>query len=60
MYGEASCELSRRSSGSEEETTGAYDALQPYISDIFEQIEKGQAVFWIEREVRNCKGRGRL
>ena len=25
-----------------------------------EQIEKGQAVFQIEREIRNCKGRGRL
>ena len=60
MYGEASCELSRRSSGSEEETTRAYDALQPYISDILEQLEKGQALFRIEREVRNRKGRGRL
>ena len=60
MYGEASCELSRQSSRSEEETTKAYDALQPYISDILEQIEKGQALFRIEREVRNHKGRGRL
>ena len=60
MYGAASCELSRRSSGSEEETTRAYDTLQPYISDILEQIEKGQTLFQIEREVRNCKGRGRL
>ena len=60
MYGETSCELSRRSLGSEEETTKAFDALQPYISDILEQIEKGQALFRIEREVRNCKGRGRL
>ena len=60
MYGETSCELSRRSSGSKEETTKAYDVLQPYISDILEQIEKGQALFRIEREVRNRKGRGRL
>ena len=60
MYGETSCELSRRSLGSEEETTKAFDALQPYISDILEQIEKGQALFRIEREVRNRKGRGRL
>ena len=60
MYGEASCELSHQSSGSEEETTRAYDALQPYISDILEQIEKGQALFRMEREVRNRKGRGRL
>ena len=60
MYGEASCELSRRSLGSEEETKKAYDALQPYISDILEQIEKGHALFRIEREVRNRKGRGRL
>ena len=60
MYGETSCELSRRSSGSEEETTKAFDELQPYISDILEQIEKGQALFRIEREVRNRKGRGRL
>ena len=42
MYGKASCELSHRSSLSEEETTRAYDILQPYISDILEQIEKGQ------------------
>ena len=60
MYREASCELSHQSSGSEEKTTRAYDALQAYISDILEQIEKGQAVFWIEREIRNHKGRGRL
>ena len=60
MYGEASCELSRRSLGSEEDTAKAYDALQPYISDILEQIEKGKALFRIEREVRNRKGRGRL
>ena len=60
MYGETSCELSRRSLGSEEEITKAFDALQPYISDILEQIEKGQALFRIEREVRNRKGRGRL
>ena len=60
MYGETSCELSRRSLGSEEETTKAFDALQPYISDILEQIEKGQTLFRIEREVRNRKGRGRL
>ena len=60
MYGEASCELFRWSSGSEEETTNAYDALQPYISDILEQIEKGQVVFRIEREIRNRTGRGRL
>ena len=60
MYGEASCELSQQSLGSEEETAKAYDALQPYISDILEQIEKGQALFRIEREVRNHKGRGRL
>ena len=60
MYGEASCKLSCQSSGLEEETTRAYDALQPYISGILEQIEKGQAVFRIEREVRNRKGRGRL
>ena len=60
MYGETSCELSRRSLGSEEETTKAFDALQPYISDILEQIEKGQALFRIEREVRNRKSRGRL
>ena len=45
MYGETSCELSRRSLGSEEETAKAYDALQSYISDILEQIEKGQALF---------------
>ena len=43
MYGEMSCELSRWSLGSEEETTKAFDALEPYISDILEQIEKGQA-----------------
>ena len=60
MYGETSCELSRRSLGSEEETTRAFDSLQPYISDILEQIEKGHALFRIEREVRNRKGRGRL
>ena len=60
MYGEASCELSRRSLGSEEETTRAFDSLQPYISDILEQIEKGHALFRIEREVRNRKGRGKL
>ena len=60
MYEEASCELSRRSLGSEEETARAYDALQPYISDILEQIEKGQALLRIEREVRNHKGKGRL
>ena len=60
MYGETSCELSRQSLGSEEETTKAFDALQPYISDILEQIEKGQALFRIKREVRNRKGRGRL
>ena len=60
MYGEASCELSRRSAGSKEETARAYDALQPYISDILKQIEKGLALFRIEREVRNRKGRGRL
>ena len=60
MYGEASCELSRWSTGSEEETARAYDTLQPYISDILEQIEKGKALFRIEREVRNRKGRGRL
>ena len=60
MYRKASCELSRRSSGSEEETTRAYNALQPYISDILEQIGKGQAVFRIESEIRNHKGRGRL
>ena len=60
MYGEMSCELSRRSLGSEEETTKAFDALQPYISDILEQIEKGQALFRIKREVRNWKSRGRL
>ena len=60
MYGETSCELSWRSLGSEEETTKAFDALQPYISDVLEQIEKGQALFRIEREIRNRKGRGRL
>ena len=60
MYGETSCELSRRSLGSEEETTKAFDALQPYISDILEQIEKGHTLFRIEREIRNRKGRGRL
>ena len=31
MYEETSCELSRQSLGSEEETTKAFDALQPYI-----------------------------
>ena len=41
--------------GSEEETARAYDALQPYISDILEQIEKGQALLRIEREVRNSQ-----
>ena len=60
MYGETSCELSRRSLGSEEETTRAFDSLQPYISDILEQIEKGHTLFRIEREIRNRKGRGRL
>ena len=60
MYGEMSCKLSRQSLGSEEETTKAFDALQPYISDVLEQIEKGQALFRIEREIRNRKGRGRL
>ena len=60
MYGGASCELSRRSLGSEEETTRAFDSLQPYISDILEQIEKGHALFRIEREVRNRNGRGKL
>ena len=60
MYGETSCKLSRRSLGLEEKTTKAFDALQPYISDILEQIEKGLALFRIEREVRNRKGRGRL
>ena len=60
MYGETSCELSRRSLGLEEETTKAFDALQPYISDVLEQIEKGQALFRIEREIRNRKGRGKL
>ena len=60
MYGETSCELSRRSLGSDEETTRAFDALQPYISDILEQIEKGHTLFRIEREIRNRKGRGRL
>ena len=60
MYGETSCELSRRSLGSEEETTKAFDALQPYVSDILEQIEEGHTLFRIEREVRNHKGRGRL
>ena len=60
MYGETSCELSRRSLGSEEETTRAFDSLQPYISDILEQIEKGHALFRIEREVRNHRGRDKL
>ena len=60
MYGETSCELAPRSSGSEEETAKAYDALQPYICDILEQIEKGHAFFRIEREVRSHKGRGKL
>ena len=60
MYGETSWELSRRSLGSEEETTKAFDTLQPYISDVLEQIEKGQALFRIKREVRNRKGSGRL
>ena len=60
MYGEVSCELSHRSSGSKKETTRAYNALQPYISNILEQIEKGQALIRMEREVRNRKGRGRL
>ena len=31
--------------------------LQHYISDILEQIQKGQALFRIKREVRNRKGR---
>ena len=60
MYGKASCELSCQSAMSEEETTRAYDILQPYISDILEQIEKGQSLFRVEREIRNHKGRGRL
>ena len=34
--------------------------LQPYIRDIMEQIEKGQSLFRVEREIRNRKGRGRL
>ena len=60
MYGETSCELARRSSGSEEETAKAYDTLHPYICDILEQIEKGHTLFRIEREVRYQKGRGKL
>ena len=60
MYGETSCELSRRSLGSEEETTRAFNSLQPYISDILEQIENGHTLFRIEREIRNRKGRGKL
>ena len=45
LYGKASCELSRQSAVSEEETTRAYDILQPYIRDILEQIEKGLSLF---------------
>ena len=60
MYGETSCELARRSGGSEEETAKAYDTLHPYICDILEQIEKGHNLFRIEREVRYQKGQGKL
>ena len=60
MYGETSCELARRSEGSEEDTSRAYATLHPYICDILEQIEKGHNLFRIEREVRYQKGRGKL
>ena len=60
MYRKASCEIFRRSSISEEETTRAYNELQPYISDILEQVEKGLSLFRMEREIRNRKGRGML
>ena len=45
MYGRASCKLFQHSSISEEETARAYDELQPYISDILDQVEKGQSLF---------------
>ena len=60
MHGKASCELFRRSSISEEETARAYNELQPYISDILEQVEMGLSLFRMEREIRNRKGRGML
>ena len=60
MYGRASCKLFRCSSISEEVITRAYDKLQPHIGDILDQVEKGQSLFRMEREIRNQKGRGRL
>ena len=60
LYGKASCELFRCSSISEDETVRAYDELQPYISHILEQVEKGLLLFRMEREIMNRKGRGKL
>ena len=60
MYGKASCKLFHHSSISEYETAKAYDKLQPYISNILDQVDKGLSLFQMEREIRNRKGRGRL
>ena len=58
LYGDASCELARKSKLSQEEATRVCKVYEPYIHDILQQVDVAVTLFVMEKELRHLKGRG--
>ena len=58
LYTDASCKLARKCRISPFELIKACQVYKPYIRDVSEQIDKAVALFAMENELRNIKGKG--
>ena len=58
LYAEVSCELTRRSKLSQEETARTCKVYEPYVRDVLQQVNMAIAIFVMEKELNGLKGRG--